>query len=240
MNERDFCDELLDISRRITRTYFRAADLEIEIKGDESPVTQADKEIERELRAKIEDAYPQDGIIGEEYGRKKSSSGRYWILDPIDGTKSFTIGRPTFGTLIGLWEDDETPLFGVIDQPIIGDCWIGQKNEVTTHNGHNLPYACHPRQSRIVGSTSPSQIEKFPDHALIRSYADAQWQWGGDCFFYGLLANGWMDAVIESGLKIHDYAAVIPVLQGAGVNVTDWDDEPLTLNSDGFIHARRM
>ena len=120
-------NRLADEAGKIVKDYFRTP-FEVEIKGDESPVTVADRAVEKRMRDILEKQRPDDGIYGEEYGIKDSKSGYTWVLDPIDGTKSFVIGRPTFGTLIALCQDG-VPILGVIDQPILGERWVGNWRE---------------------------------------------------------------------------------------------------------------
>ncbi len=225
---------LADESGKIISRYFRT-DFSIERKGDETPVTIADREVEAALRQIIESARPDDGILGEEYGPKESKSGLTWVLDPIDGTKSFTVGRPSFGTLIALCEGD-IPVLGVIDQPILKERWVGDTEE-TTFNGRPVRTApCANAKLAKLASTSPSQLaELHGDHPLWKKlYAESNYiVWGGDCYSYGLLANGWLDGVVEQFLAPYDFAALVPIVQGAGGWMGDWDGNPLTLHSDG-------
>ncbi len=229
-----FANHLADESGKIITRYFRT-DFAVEAKADETPVTIADRTVEAELRKIIEARRPDDGILGEEYGPKESKTGLTWVLDPIDGTKSFTVGRASFGTLIALCEGD-IPVLGVIDQPILKERWVGD-TEVTTFNGKQvMARACPDRKSARVASTSPSQLaELHGEHPLWKKiYAECNYfVWGGDCYSYGLLANGWLDCVIEQFLAPYDFAALVPIVQGAGGWMGDWDGAPLTIKSDG-------
>ncbi len=226
-------DEAGDVARRYFRTNF-----EIEHKSDESPVTIADKTIEKRLREIVEQERPDDGIIGEEFGSKESRNGYVWIFDPVDGTAPFSIGRPTFGTLIALWKDDK-PVLGVIDQPILKERWVGVSGQQTTFNG--APVATRPcpeiKQAKI-SSTAPRMFEGPDANAFNRLEKESAYViWGGDCYSYGLLASGWLDIVIEAQLGTYDYAALVPVIEGAGGMLTDWQGRPLTLESDGYVIA---
>lgn len=229
-----FANHLADESGKVISRYFRT-DFTVESKADESPVTIADREVEAALRRIIEAERPEDGILGEEYGPKESKSGMTWVLDPIDGTKSFTVGRPSFGTLIALCEGD-IPVLGVIDQPILKERWVGD-TEVTTFNGKRVSTRkCANLKSAKVASTSPAQLaELHGDHPLWKKlYSECQYAvWGGDCYSYGLLANGWLDGVIEQFLAPYDFAALVPIVQGAGGWMGDWTGAPLTIKSDG-------
>ena len=228
---------LADAAGAAIRPFFRSA-LAVEAKDDASPVTQADRAAEAAMRAILEKERPDDGIIGEEYGAANEGAGRQWVLDPIDGTRSFIAGRPIFGTLVALMRDG-WPLIGIIDQPVSGERWIGQIGKPTTLNG--LPArvrACRALADAVLASTGP---QYFPLHdaehfsqlgAVCRDTV-----WGGDCYNYALLASGHVDIVVESGLKLHDLAALVPVVEGAGGRMCDWNGDPLSQDSDGRVVA---
>lgn len=224
----EFAEKLADEAGKIIRPYFRS-DINVESKDDASPVTIADRGVEERLRAIIEEYRPDDGIIGEEFGIKESKNQYDWVLDPIDGTKSFVIGRPTFGTLIALCEGG-VPVLGIIDQPILKERWIGAKGQLTTFNGKAVNTApCITLKQAKLASTSPQQLptlwDKLNDNAQF-------FVWGGDCYSYGLLANGNLDAVVESDMGRHDYAALPPIIEGAGGWMGDWHGNPLTIQKD--------
>lgn len=229
-----FANHLADESGAVIRQYFRTEFL-IENKEDASPVTIADRTVEATLRKIIEEQRPEDGILGEEYGPKESRSGFTWVLDPIDGTKSFTVGRPSFGTLIALCHGD-LPILGVIDQPILKERWVGD-TERTTFNGKSVVTStCASLKKARIASTSPAQLaELHGEHPLWKKFYDEcnYVVWGGDCYSYGLLANGWLDGVVEQFLAPYDFAALVPVVLGAGGWMGDWTGGPLTLKSDG-------
>ena len=189
-------NDLADKAGEIITRYFRT-DFTVDSKTDETPVTIADKTVEQELRKIIEKARPDDGILGEEFGPKESKNGYTWVLDPIDGTKSFTIGRPSFGTLIALCKD-YTPILGCIDQPILKERWIGDGKSATFNGKPVKTRACPSVKSAKVASTSPAQLP----HLWPRLYEECAYVvWGGDCYSYGLLSNGWLDCVIETGMQ---------------------------------------
>ncbi|MEL6878458.1 MAG: histidinol-phosphatase [Pseudomonadota bacterium] len=229
---------LADAAGVAIRPLFRG-DWSQERKADASPVTEADRAAEAAMRAIIEAEFPEDGIIGEEYGTRNEGAGRQWVLDPIDGTISFMAGRPIFGTLIALVQDG-WPVLGVIDQPIAGERWIGRIGEGTTFNGKPVKTrSCKELSEATVASSGP---QYFTDHAgaAFMSLAAQTSQivsWGGDCYNYGLLASGHLDIVCEAGLKLHDYAALVPVVEGAGGMMSDWQGNPLDANSDGTVLA---
>ena len=219
---------LADEAGAIVRRYFRQ-NLVVESKTDETPVTIADREVEARLREIIGRMRPEDGIMGEEYGPQKGRSGYIWVLDPIDGTKSFIAGRPTFGTLIALCRDG-VPVLGVIDQPILRERWSGD-GQTTTFNGKPVTtQKCPSLKDAKAVSTDPYYIQKL--WPIVHKECKMM-IWGGDCYSYGLLANGGVDAVVEQGLAPYDFAALVPVVTGAGGWMGDWEGNPLTLHSDG-------
>ncbi|MFN3699895.1 MAG: inositol monophosphatase family protein [Alphaproteobacteria bacterium] len=233
----ELATELAEEAGKIARNYYRQP-FEVISKGDESPVTIADRTIEQRLREILEHKRPQDGIIGEEYGTKPSQSGLNWVIDPIDGTKSFVIGRPTFGTLIALWEGEDAALLGLIDQPISQERWIGAKNFQTQYNGQPCKTRpCKELALACCASTTPAMFE-----AVKPVYWDIEKQtkmmaWGGDCYMYGLIASGHMDLAVEAALSPYDFAALVPVIESAGGFICDWQGAPLTLTSNGCVIA---
>jgi inositol-phosphate phosphatase / L-galactose 1-phosphate phosphatase / histidinol-phosphatase len=228
---------LADAAGAAIRPYFRA-EFGLELKADQTPVTLADRAAEAAMRNIIERERPLDGIIGEEYGSIREGAARTWVLDPIDGTRSFVGGRPIFGTLIALVENG-LPIVGVVDQPISGERWIGAAGQPTLFNGKPCrTRACTSLTDAIMATTSPAaflQDDFAAFERLIPKVRDTLW--GGDCYNYGLVALGQIDLVIESGLKLHDFAALVPVLEGAGGAISDWRGDRLTAESDGRVIA---
>ena len=227
-------NRLADEARIIARTHFRQP-FDVISKGDSSPVTVADRGIEQRLREIIEAARPEDGIFGEEFGIKESKNGLVWVLDPIDGTKSFVIGRPTFGTLIALCEND-VPKLGVIDQPISGERWIGAGGKTTLNGTPVKTRPCKNLKDACAASTTPAMFKGNRVYEKIEP-ATKMMAWGGDCYMYGLLASGHMDLCVEASLSPYDFAALVPVVEGAGGLICDWNGKPLTLKSDGKVFA---
>lgn len=228
---------LADAAGAAIRPYYRA-EHGLEAKGDASPVTLADRAAEGAMRALIERTFPADAIIGEEYGTKDGTSGRTWVLDPIDGTRAFISGRPIFGTLIALMIEG-WPMMGVIDQPILRERWLGVMGRPTLFNG--APAAtrrCPDLGKALLGTTSPALFDDSQLHAF--EHLDAAVMstvLGGDCYNYGCVASGWLDIVVEAQLKIHDFAALVPVVEGAGGRMCDWSGDPLTADSIGEVIA---
>ncbi|HYG91892.1 MAG TPA: histidinol-phosphatase [Azospirillum sp.] len=229
---------LADSSAAVVRRYFRT-NLTVDDKADASPVTVADREAERTIRAIIEAERPEDGIYGEEYGTKNLDAEWVWVIDPIDGTKSFITGRPIFGTLVALLHRGN-PVLGIIDQPIIGDRWIGAAGRPTTLNGQPAKVRACPGglSDAMLGTTSPDLFPGPTAAGFERVKAGVKTTvYGGDCYTYGLLASGYYDLVIEAGLKLYDFAALVPVVTGAGGIMTGWDGKPLGAGSDGRVIA---
>lgn len=210
----------------------------VEAKDDQSPVTLADRAGEEAMRKLIIAERPMDGIIGEEFGVRDGSSGRQWVLDPIDGTRAFIAGRPVFGTLIALVEDG-WPLLGIIDQPIIGERWLGVAGRPTLFNGKPATTRrCRDLKDAILATTSPALFDDGQLHAFEHlDGAVMSTVLGGDCYNYGCVASGWMDVVVEAGLKLHDFAALVPVVEGAGGRMCDWQGDPLHAGSNGEVIA---
>lgn len=225
-------NRLAEAAGGVIRPYFRAPH-GLENKSDASPVTLADREAEAAMRRIIEAECPADGIIGEEYGEKPGRSGRTWVLDPIDGTRSFIAGRAIFGTLIALCEDG-WPVLGAIDQPVLGERWVGVTGQGTTMNGVRVTTrACASVAEALLAATSHRQFDAGQIARFERlEYVSANLVLGGDCYSYAGLASGHIDIVCEAGMKVHDFAALVPVVEGAGGRMCDWAGEPLTLDSD--------
>jgi histidinol phosphatase-like enzyme (inositol monophosphatase family) len=238
-NDIALANRLADVAGEAIRPYWRG-ELGLEAKGDASPVTLADRAAEEAMRRILTAEASRDGIEGEEFGIEREGASRRWVLDPIDGTTSFVAGRPIFGTLIALLEGG-FPVLGVIDQPILGERWVGAMGRGTTFNGVEArTRPCRELADALLATTSPSL---FDDHsaehflALAGKTAHRRMIWGGDCYNYGLVASGQIDVVCEAGLKLHDFAALVPIVEGAGGTMADWNGEPLHADSDGHVIA---
>ncbi len=221
---------LADESAKVISKYFRSG-FHIEDKKDQSPVTIADKEAEQAIRAILAQERPHDGIHGEEFGSDRGKSGYLWVLDPIDGTKSFATGRPIFGTLIALVHNGEA-IIGLLNQPISGERWIGVRGQGTTFNGKPCRTRKCPDISRANVSTTGPDLFAWDDYTKLYGFLKDHTGftlYGGDCYSYGTLASGWLDGVCEGHMKLHDYAALIPIVEEAGGIITDWQGRPLPL-----------
>ncbi len=228
---------LADAARPIAARYFRTP-VTVDDKTDLSPVTVADREAETAMRALLTEEVPQHGVSGEEHGVVRPDAEYVWVLDPIDGTKAYITGLPIFGTLIALLHRGK-PVLGIIDQPILAERWLGVEGEPSTFNGRPIRVrACAGLERAYMYSTAPIM---FPGTLEKRHEALTQrvklFRWGGDCYAYGLLASGHVDLVVENSLKLYDFAALVPVVRGAGGLITDWQGKELDINSDGSVLA---
>jgi histidinol phosphatase-like enzyme (inositol monophosphatase family) len=248
----DTAAEMADAARRITLQYFRSPGLAADTKEIDrfDPVTVADRLCEEAMRAILATRRPMDAILGEEYGAKAGISGLTWVLDPIDGTRGFLSGTPTWGVLIGLC-DAAGPLYGLIDQPFIGERFEGGFARARTTGPlgpRNLKTrAARPLSDAILFSTFP-EVGTPAEAAAFRHVAASAklTRYGTDCYAYALIAAGQIDLVIEAGLQPYDVAAPIAVIQAAGGIVTNWQGGPahqggqILAAANAAIHAEAV
>lgn len=231
----------------ITLEYYRRDDLEVERKGDDSPVTVADRRAEQHLRERISEAFPEDAILGEEFPERPGSSGYRWILDPIDGTKSFIHGVPLYGTLVGVEREGES-VIGVILIPALDEC-------VYAAVGQGAWYVCGsdpPRLARVSDRAQlseacflTSEVGSFDDIGRRGVYDQLQaacrltrtW---GDCFGYLMVATGRAELMVDPVMQVWDAAAILPVIQEAGGTFTDWQGRPSTHSGQGIATNGRI
>jgi myo-inositol-1(or 4)-monophosphatase len=250
-----FAHRLADASGAAIMPHFRTL-VRTEDKGAAKgqiydPVTLADQEAERALRALIKATYPGHGVLGEEDGHEPGASPLTWVLDPIDGTRAFITGGPQWGTLIAL-NDGERPVLGVLDQPFTGERWIGFDGRCEfTARGETRRLktrGCASLKDAVVSSTHPWSYFTDREQAAFGAIdrAARMTRFGGDCYAYGLLAMGFMDAVVESSLKSWDIQALIPIVEGAGGVVTTWsggdpqDGGQVVASGDERLHAQLL
>jgi len=229
----DIAARMADAAGDVVRPYFRAG-IAIDDKPDDSPVTVADRDAEAAMRAVLAEAAPDHGIYGEEHGVERLDAEFVWVLDPIDGTKSFVSGVPLFGTLIALLRGGE-PILGVIDQPVLRERWVGARGRGTALNGSPVhTRACGELHQAILFSTTPDMFPGADMDAYDRVRRAVRIQrFGGDCYAAGLLASGHIDLHIEGSMQPYDYLALVPVIEEAGGLMTDWQGNRLGLDSDG-------
>ncbi len=228
---------LADAAGRVIRPYFRA-DIDIDTKADESPVTIADREAERAMRAIIEAECPEHGIRGEEFPFKPGSGEWHWILDPIDGTKLFITGIPLFGTLIALARNGK-PVLGVVDQPISGERWIGAMDGSATFNGTAIKTSSREDLADANLFTTDLSLYSSDQAAAMQrlSAAAKLTRQGTDCYAFAMLAMGFVDIVTETNLNEWDMASHVPLIENAGGVVTDWQGAPLRFDGQVDIET---
>ncbi|KAH7834682.1 hypothetical protein Vadar_018527 [Vaccinium darrowii] len=233
-------NELADAAGEVIRKYFRKS-FDILDKDDLSPVTVADKAAEESMVSIIEKKFPSHAIFGEENGwRCKEKFAEFvWVLDPIDGTKSFITGKPLFGTLIALLHQGK-PILGIIDQPVLRERWIGISGRKTTLNGEEVSTRnCAKLSLSYLYTTSPHLFSGDAEVAFARVRTKVKVPlYGCDCYAYALLASGFVDLVIESGLKPYDFLSLIPVIEGAGGIITDWSGHQLQWEASIDSHPK--
>lgn len=229
--------DMAEAARAIALRYFRK-EIGLTMKSDASPLTLADREIETRLRQMLALRAPDDGIFGEEMPPMGLDRSRLWVIDPIDGTGAFATGSPLFGVLFGLLAKG-VPVLGAIDACATGERWIGCAGSGAWLNGN--PCRTSGRRAlegASIGSTAIHSYRPEARAAFDRLAARAAiTRLGGDCYAYGLVAAGHLDAVIETGLKPYDFLPIVPIIEAAGGVITDWLGAPLTLHSEGHVVA---
>ena len=248
----DVANELADAAREVTLPYFRSSTLQTDNKLEDGfdPVTEADRNAELAIRDILAKRRPNDGIVGEEFGDKQGTSGLTWVIDPIDGTRAFISGIPSWGVLIGL-DDGNGPVLGVIDQPYIGERFIGafgSASLTTTDKTRAIKTrACNTFADATLMTTFPevgTKTERLGFEA-VRDQVQLT-RYGMDCYAYALLALGQIDMIIEAGLNSYDVQGPIGVVTAAGGIVTDWQGGPahmggrLLAAGDARVHAQAL
>lgn len=248
----DVANALADVAREVTLPYFRSSTLQTDNKLEDGfdPVTEADRNAELAIRDILAERRPNDGIVGEEFGDKQGTSGLTWVIDPIDGTRAFISGIPSWGVLIGL-DDGNGPVLGVIDQPYIGERFIGafgsaslttndKTRAIKTRTCDTLADATLMTTFPEVGTkTERLGFEAVRDQVKLTRY-------GMDCYAYALLALGQIDLIIEAGLNSYDVQGPIGVVTAAGGIVTDWHGRPahmggrLLAAGDARVHTQAL
>lgn len=226
MNElsefKNFSKVLAKTSAKIIKKYFRTG-ISVESKSDNSPVTIADKKSEEIMRELIMKQFPEHGIFGEEFGETNKDAEYKWILDPIDGTKSFICGAYSFGTLIGLLKNSQ-PIIGVYNHPIFNDFLIGDNYETQINEEKTLVKSCSELSKAVLLTTDHLNIEKYQNvekfNTLVRKVKMYR-NWG-DCYGYYLLTTGYADVMIDPIMSPWDLLPLIPIIKGAGGVITDY------------------
>ena len=230
-----------DIARAAILPLFRQT-LAADLKSDASPVTIADRTAELAMRAVLAERCPAHGVHGEEFGLQNPDARLRWVLDPIDGTRAFITGRPQFGTLIALLDGD-TPILGIIDQPALAERWVGVAGRATQFRSRiGGSVGCRPCATLAeaeLSCTSPDVFIDPVDHTGWNALRGKvrRTSFGGDCYAYGLLALGHIDVIAEASMKVWDWAALVPVIAGAGGVLCDWHGGALHPDGDGRVLA---
>ncbi len=227
-----FARHLADLSGEVIKAYFRTS-VSVDSKADNSPVTIADKNAEEIMRNEIMEKFPEHGILGEEFGDHNADAEYKWILDPIDGTKSFICGTVTFGTLIALLKNGE-PIFGVINQPILEEFLIGDNQSSEINGIKTSVRKCKSLSDAVLLTTDHLNIEEYQNSEKFNSliHQVKLYRNWGDCYGYYLLATGFADIMIDPIMSPWDSLAVIPIIKGAGGIITDYNgNNPVTGNS---------
>ena len=225
----------------ITLEYFRTDDLVVNLKQDNTPVTIADHKVEEYLRETIASAFPDDGILGEEFAEQKGGSGYRWIIDPIDGTKSFIHGVPLFGTLLGVEYGGQCVL-GVIRIPALDECLYAAKGQGAWYFvGHNQPKPARVSQRKPLAKALfvTSEVITFDqtgrrvvyDRLQAATRLTRTW---GDCYGYLMVATGRADLMVDPVMALWDAAALLPILEEAGGTFTDWQGRNTIYNGEGI------
>ena len=248
--------QLADACGIVTLEYFRSQIVVTDKNGSSGkpgfdPVTAADRDGEQAIRAIIGQRFPDHAIVGEEHGKSNTGSRYRWIIDPIDGTRAFVMGMPTWGTLIGLADGDQ-PLFGMMDQPFTRERYWSTADRALYRGPDGERQLKTRRCARfgdaILAATSPSifRTEREWTRFLAVSQRCKMTRYGGDCYLYCLLAMGLVDLVIEANMETYDIAALIPIIERAGGVVTTWDGGPaldggaIIAAGDPALHARAV
>jgi len=226
--------KLITTAGQATLTHFRSS-LTIDNKaapGEFDPVTQADRLAETIIRDGLTREYPDHHIVGEEFGGE-IGDGMTWIIDPIDGTRSYMSGMLHWGILVGLY-DNGVPVFGAMYQPFTDEFFIGDNTQAEYRRGTERRVlrvkSCSGLNDATLASTGPEFFSPPELHAFMRvQKASKQVRFGGDCYLYAMIAMGQMDLGVEAGLQIYDIAALIPIIRGAGGVITSWDGEDPSL-----------
>lgn len=238
-----FIEELADLARAQTLPRFRdGADISDKEGPIFDPVTDADKKAEGAIRDRIAAVYPAHGVLGEEYGESKGEGPWRWVIDPVDGTRAFVCGAATWTTLIAL-EYEGASVLSVIDQPFIDERWIGRKNE-TIFKRAGEQQVCKTSSVKGLAKARLSTTDPRPPNAAYFTKEEAATferlanetqveRFSMDAYAYGLLAFGELDLVVETSLQRHDYASLVPVVEGAGGVITNWRGEPVGSDARG-------
>ncbi|HEY4543760.1 MAG TPA: inositol monophosphatase family protein [Tissierellaceae bacterium] len=234
--------EAADISRKVLtehRDKYIRGNYEFDTKSDASPVTETDKKLERMITEKIRSNFPDHGILGEEYGESDIDKEYVWVIDPIDGTRQFIVGFPFYGTLISLCKNGE-PILGVVEMPVMKERWSGMVGRESMVNGLPIRTRFNDDISTALAASSNTEFVIDEDkEAYFHLQKTTKWRvYGGACYGYLSLAAGKLDLCYDSGIMREvDYCALVPIVEGAGGVMSDWEGKPLTMYSGKKVLA---
>ena len=231
-------DRALEITGHASRIAMRHFENENRIitKSDASPVTIADQETEQSIRSQLEAAFPTDGIYGEEFDNLRLDSETIWVIDPIDGTRSFIAGVPLFGMLLAMVQDD-CPVLGICRLPALGQVYSAAKGHGATRDGANIRTSRQTKlkdamlfinEGEVIYAAEPTVFDRLTKAGKLRRLSY-------DCQPHALVASGQIDAVVDYNLKPYDYLAMVPIVEEAGGVITDWRGDVLDFQSDGRV-----
>jgi len=241
-----------DLSREILTEHwvkYLRGNYNFKTKNDASPVTETDERVEREICSIIRTAFPDHGMLGEEYGAAAKDVEFVWVIDPIDGTRQFIAGFPFYGTLISLCHNGK-PVLGVVEMPVMAERWAGVSGQPSTVNGLPINTRAHDDDLSTSLAASSNTEFVFPEDQAAYNHLMRSTKWrvyGGACYGYMSLAAGKIDLCYDSGhQREYDYCALVPIVEGAGGIISDWEGNALTMHSgmkvvaagDKRLHAK--
>ena len=237
LNHKKHALNVAEIAGHAALKFFRGQ-LEIEFKADESPVTHADKAIETVVREYLSEHFPDDGVFGEEHGFDGNEGDSLWIIDPIDGTRSFLSGHPLFGFLLGQLVMGQ-PEIGIIGVPALNETYVGMRGHGATLNGAPITVSktTHLDEAVFFVNEGDKIYRDYPDLFGHLMKLGQTRRFAYDCYAYALLSMGQVDAVLDYDLQPYDYLPVSAVVEAAGGTISDWHGKALSLNSDGRVLA---
>ncbi len=229
-----YATKLAEDAGQVAMSYFRGK-LGIEVKEDLSPVTVADKAVETFVRKRLAQDFPDDGLFGEEEGASGLDRDRVWVLDPIDGTRSFLSGYPSFGFLLAILERGK-PKIGVVGIPAMGEVYTGLGDKAVL-NGQPIQVSTQTALSKAILYIHEAEHMRAGDEAVLEKLTTkgSTRRFAYDCYAHALLAAGHIDAVVDYNLQPYDYLPLCALIEAAGGVITDWQGQPLTLQSDGRV-----
>ncbi|MXN64432.1 inositol monophosphatase [Stappia sp. GBMRC 2046] len=227
--------KIVERASRIPMEYFRSP-LDLEAKADDSPVTIADRSTEAFIRKELAEAFPDDGIFGEEFGTENQGADAIWFIDPIDGTRSFITGNPLFGMLLGRIVNG-TPQIGIVRMPALNETYVGFSGQRATRNGETI--TCRDTTRLGEAMVYINEAERLsaddPERFFRLCRTGHTRRMAYDCYPHALVASGQIDAVVDFGLEPYDYLPLVGLVAAAGGVMSDWKGNPLGIDSDGRV-----